>query len=438
MNYEYEVPPVDMDEQTPVTVVSGNLGAGKTTFLNHLLSVADRRIAVLINDMGDVNVDADLIESGTDLAREGIAELSNGCICCELQDDLETEVRRLAQRYDFDHLVVESSGISEPAPVAQLFTTGPASARYTVDALVTVVDARLLAETVAGQTLERETGPDETDRPLSDLLVEQIEISNLVLLNKCDLVDDETLDRLEAIIAQLQPDATVLRTTYAEVAPDEVLGRELFDPAELGELPGWKRAIEEAHHHHKHEQNHDHGHDDNHDHGHEHDHEQDHGHEHDHNHEHHTPESVYGVSSVTYHRQQPFDPECFAEALCDLPSSVIRAKGPCWVAGHDDIVIQVSVAGPSVHAEVEGPWAATLPPAQRSLYRDTHPELPWDETYGDRRTDLVLIGTDLDEEELTATLDACLVNPAETPDDERAVTSELFPHEKGERTILQS
>ena len=411
-----------MDEQTPVTVVSGNLGAGKTTFLNHLLSVADRRIAVLINDMGDVNVDAELIESGSDLAREGIAELSNGCICCELQDDLDTEVRRLAQRYDFDHLVVESSGISEPAPVAQLFTTGPASARYTVDALVTVVDARLLAETVAGRTLERETDPDETDRPLSDLLVEQIEISNLVLLNKCDLVDEETLDRLEAVIAQLQPDAMVVRTVYAEVSPEQVLGRELFDPTALGELPGWKRAIEEAHHHgHSHEHGDDHGHEGNHD------------HEHGHGHDHHTPETVYGVSSVTYHRQQPFDPECFADVLCNLPSSVIRAKGPCWVAGRDDVVIQVSVAGPSVHAEVEGPWVATLPPAQQSLYRDTHPELPWDDTHGDRRTDLVLIGTDLDEEELTATLDECLVDPEEAD-----IASERFPREKGERTILQS
>ena len=394
-----------MREQVPVTVVSGSLGAGKTTFLNHLLSVADRRIAVLINDMGEVNVDADLIESGTDLAREGIAELSNGCICCELQDDLEVEVRRLAQRYDFDHLVVEASGISEPAPVARIFTSGPASARYTVDALVTVVDARLLADTVAGRSLERETEPDEENRPLSDLLVEQIEVSNLVLLNKTDLVEEDTADRLEAVIDGLQPGAEVIQTTYAETPPDSVLGRDLFDRAGLGELPGWKRALEHA-------REHDRGHGD---------------------HDHRTPESVYGVTSVSYKRRQPFAPAAFERVLRELPSSVVRAKGPCWVAGRDDLVIQVSTAGRSVHAEAEGPWVATLPPGQRSLYRKNR-DIPWDETYGDRRTEFVLIGTGLDQESLADRLDDCLVDPA---DSAAFVDDDRFPREEGARTIIR-
>ena len=412
-----------MNDRIPVTIISGSLGAGKTTLLNHLLSNADRRIAVLINDMGDVNVDASLIESGSDLAREGIAELSNGCICCELQDDLETEVRRLAGRYDFDHLVVESSGISEPAPVARLFTAGAAAARYTVDALVTVVDARLLDDTVAGRSLERETDPDETDRPLSDLLVEQIEVSNVVLLNKCDLIEEGTADRLEAVIAGLQPDAEVIRTEYSDVEIDRLLGREAFDPAELGELPGWKRALAEVH-------DHEHGDHDDHEHG---DHDE-HGHEHgDHCHVHRTPESVYGVSSVTYHRRQPLDPEGFAEVLRGLPSSIVRAKGPVWIAGRDDLLVQLSIAGRSIHAEGEGQWIVTLPPGQRSLYRDNHPEIPWDETHGDRRTDLVLIGTDFDADAIVDALDACLVDPDEAADPD----DELFPRAVGERTVLR-
>ena len=395
-----------MSDQAPVTVVSGNLGAGKTTFLNHLLSVADRRIAVLINDMGEVNVDADLIESGTDLARAGIAELSNGCICCELQDDLETEVRRLAQRYDFDHLIVESSGISEPAPVARIFTSGAASARYTVDALVTVVDAGLLADTVAGRSLERETGVEAEDRSLSDLLIEQIEVSNLVLLNKIDLVDEDTAARLEEVIRGLQPDAEVIRTTYAETPPDNVLGRELFDRGELGELPGWKRAIDREH---------------------------DENHDHEQHHDHRTPESVYGVSSVTYHRRQPFDPDAFWRALRELPSSVVRAKGPCWIAGRDDLAVHVSTAGSSVHAEGRGPWIATLPPGQRSLYRQTR-DVPWDKEYGDRRTEFVLIGTELDAAPIVDRLDDCLVDPANSPTFE---DNDRFPSEEGERTIVR-
>ena len=400
-----------MADQTPVTIISGSLGAGKTTLLNRLLAHADRRIAVLINDMGDVNVDASLIESDTELAREGVAELSNGCICCELQDDLEAEVRRLAGRYDFDHLIVEASGISEPAPVASLFTAGAAAARYTVDALVTVVDARRLDETVAGRSLGRETAPDETDRPLSDLLVEQIEVSNVVLLNKCDLVDDDRLPKLEAVIASLQPEAEVIRTVYSDVAVDRLLEQNAFDQAALETLPAWKRAITTLRDHH-----HDaHDHDDS------------------HTHVHRTPESVYGISSFTYHRQRPFDPAAFAAALRDLPSSVVRAKGPVWIAGRDDLMIQVSIAGRSIHANGEGKWVATLPPAQQSLYRDTHPDIPWDDTYGDRRTDFVVIGTDLDTDAIAATFDACLVDPDAQPDPDDVV----FPREVGAQTVLR-
>ncbi len=453
-----------MRERTPVTVVSGSLGAGKTTLLNRLLENADRRLAVLVNDMGEVNVDASLLEGG--ISREGIAELSNGCICCELQDDLATEVRGLARRYDFDHLVVESSGISEPAPIAQLFTVGDASARFTVDALVTVVDARLLAETFAGERPERETPPDAEDRPLSDLLLEQIEVSNVVLLNKRDLLEGAELDRVEAIVRALQPNATVHRTAYCALAPDELLGVDAFEPDELGELAGWQRALAEARAHglgdadegshdhshdddghshdghdhgHEHDGGHDHGHgdDDGHDHGHgdddghDHGHGDDGGHSHD-GHVHRSPESVYGVRSVTVRRNRPLDPESFATFLRGLPPSVVRLKGPCWIAGLEELLIQVSGAGPSIHAVAEGEWIATLPAAQRRLYRESHPDLPWDEEYGDRRTELVFIGTDLDEAAIEAGLEDCFLDPGTTVDDPGP-----FPTTLEERTVLR-
>ena len=408
-----------MHDRIPVTVVSGSLGAGKTTLLNHLLERADRRLAVLVNDMGDVNVDAALLE-GSGLATEGIAELSNGCICCELQDDLESEVRALAGRYDFDHLIVESSGISEPAPVARLFTAGPAAARYEVDALVTVVDATLLSAIVAGETLERETPPDADDRPLSDLLVEQIEVSNVVLLNKVDLIDEDERERLTAVIRALQPDAEIIETTFSAVEPDVLLGRGLFDAEKLGELAGWQRAL--AHDEHDHgESGAGHGHDDHTP--------DDHA---DEAHTHRTPESVYGVESKTYRRFRPFDPAAFVAALQELPTGVIRCKGPCWVAGHDDIVMQLSGAGRVIDVVAEGPWIATLPAAQRDLYRENHPEIPWDDDHGDRRTELVFIGTDLGWDDLVVALDDCLVEPGTTPDGR-----DPFPNTVGERVVLR-
>ncbi|MFC6768052.1 CobW family GTP-binding protein, partial [Natrinema soli] len=230
----------------PVTVLSGGLGAGKTTLLNHLLRTADRDLAVLVNDMGAVNVDAELVAEGSDLDVEGgVAELSNGCICCELQDDLETAVVRLAREREFDHLLVESSGISEPAPVARLFTTSSrVAARYGLDALVTVLDTRLFLDTFAGDEVPERRGIDgDADRPLSDLLIEQLEVANLVVCNKTDLCTDAELADAEALVRALQPTAETIRTAFSAVEPDRLLGVDLFDPEQLGELAGWQRAL---------------------------------------------------------------------------------------------------------------------------------------------------------------------------------------------------
>ncbi|GAA0263586.1 CobW family GTP-binding protein [Halobacterium noricense] len=379
-----------MGERSPVTILSGSLGAGKTTLLNHLLANSgDRDVAVLVNDMGDVNIDADLVAEGSELdVAEGVAELSNGCICCELQDDLETAVVRLAGDRDFDHLVVESSGISEPAPVARLFTTeSRVAAKYRVNGLVTVVDSRLLVDTFGGDGTPERVGTDEDGRPLSDLLVEQIEVSNAVVLNKVDLCTDAELDEAEALVAALQPDADTVRTSFSEVAPSWLLDVERFDESEVGDLPGWKRALDSDDH-------------------------EGHGHDEDEHHGHRHPDEVYGVSSFTYRARRPFHPERVAEVLRTLPDGVVRSKGTLWVAGND-LRQTVGQAGPSVRVTARGPWIASLPEVEQDLYRSNRPSLEWDDEHGDRRTEFVVIGTDVEEAALRERLDDALVTDEE-------------------------
>ncbi|MFU8867238.1 CobW family GTP-binding protein [Natronococcus sp.] len=415
----------------PVTVLSGSLGAGKTTLLNHLLrNAGDRELAVLVNDMGEVNVDAELVAEGSDLDAGGVAELSNGCICCELQDDLETAVVRLARERAFDHLIVESSGISEPEPVARLFTTSSrVAARYELDALVTVLDTRLFLDAFAGEDVpERRTDPDEDDRPLSDLLIEQLEVANLVLLNKADLCEPDELEEAEALVRALRPDAELRRTEFSAIDPDELLGVDLFDPGQLGEGAGWQRALEDDEGEDKSgraeagEPGHDHD-----GHG--------HGHDHDENHrDHRHPDEVYGVDSLTFRERRPVHPERFAAFLRELPDNVVRSKGVAWIAG-SDARVDLSQAGPSVRATSEGPWIAALPEVQRDLYRSNRPDLEWHGEHGDRRTELVFIGTDLEDEALRSQLRDCLVTDEEW---ERAEALESpFPDADDEPVVVR-
>jgi len=384
---------------TPVTVLSGSLGAGKTTLLNGLLeSVRDRDVAVLVNDMGEVNVDADLVSRGGGPATGRVAELSNGCICCELRGDLERAVVRLARERSFSHLVVEPSGISEPEPVATLFDRGSsAAALYDVDAVVTVVDARQFHDALAdgddaAAAPAEGAGDDEDDpRPLSDLLAEQVEFADVVVLNKTDLVDDEERRTVRETVAALRPGAEIVETTFAAVEPDRVLDRGLFDPATRE--PG------------------DGGHD--------------HGSEGDHDHSH--PEEAYGVDSFVYRRRRPFHPERFAALIADLPDALVRSKGVAWVAGRDDVRLDYSQAGPSVRVEASGRWIASLPEADRDLYLANRSDVDWDDEVGDRQTELVFIGQGLDEAALTEALDACLVAP-----DASVEGAERYPAEDGE------
>ncbi|WP_181691095.1 GTP-binding protein [Natronomonas sp. LN261] len=385
----------------PVTILSGSLGAGKTTLLNHLLAEADRRIAVLVNDMGAVNVDAERIAEGSELdVDDGVAELSNGCICCELQDDLETAVVRLARDRSFDHLVVEASGISEPAPIARLFTTeSRVAARYDVECLVCVLDTPYFLETFSGGDVERRG--EAGDRPLSDLLIEQVETANVVLLNKADRCSEAELGRAAELVSGLQPDAETVPTTFSAVDSSRVLETGAFDRDRMRSLPTWRRLLE--------------GEDDD-----------THGHGHAH------PDEVYGVSSFLYRRQRPFHPKGVAAALRALPPSIVRAKGTVWVAG-SDLRLSVSVAGPSVRATAQGPWIDSLPDVERDMYRSNRPELPWHDDHGDRRVEVVFIGTDYAREEIETALDDALV----APDADVDGTEGPFPDEVGAETVLR-
>ena len=409
---------------TPVTVLSGALGAGKTTTLNHLLSNADgRRLAVLVNDMGEVNVDAELVEARED----GITELSNGCICCDLRDDLEVAVSRLARRRDFDHLVVESSGISEPAPVARLFTTGPASAPYRLDTLATVVDAADFRSTLADDEIVttedvRRTRPGQAERegevrPLSELLVGQVECADVLLVNKCDLVDEAEVEATERLLEALNPDARRYRTTRGRIDLDAVLDTRLFDHDTVSETEAWKRALEHAE---AHDHEHDHG-----------DTPDGHG-DADHDHPAHDPESTYGVTSFPFRADRPLHPERFASFLADLPESVIRSKGIVWVAGRDDVALRYSGVGPSHRTvTVRGNWVAALPEERRETQRRMRPNLPWDEEHGDRRTELVFIGREMDESSLREALADCPLTDAEL-DADPSTFGNPFPEAEGE------
>jgi G3E family GTPase len=363
----------------PVTILSGALGAGKTTTLNHLLENAGgRKIAVLVNDMGEVNVDAQLVENRED----GVAELSNGCICCDLRDDLEVEVSRLAREREFEALVVESSGISEPAPVARLFTTGAASAPYDLDTLATVVNAETFRETLDSEETAsvedvRRTRTGQADRrtdrrPLSDLLVGQVECANVILLNKCDLVDEQTLGETETLLESLNPKAHIVRTTEGAVDPGEILDTGQFDLETTSETAAWQRAADHA--------------------------------DHDH-----SPQSEYGIDSFVIRAERPVDGDAFEEFVGSLPESVVRSKGQVWIAGNDETRHQFSQAGPSARLAPGEQWVAAMSETRQEMQRRMHPDLAWGE-HGDRRTELVVIGREMDETRIRESFERCLVD----------------------------
>ena len=382
---------------TPVTVLSGTLGAGKTTVLNHILAESeDRDIAVLVNDMGEVNVDADLVAESSDITEEEeeLVELSNGCICCELRGDLLDAVGKLTSEREFDTLVVESTGVAEPLPVAQTLTMGfdqsdldptefyeetgiePLEDCH-LDTTVTVVDAHQFRAAMQSDELLDDNG---TEKHLGDLLVEQVEFCDVLLLNKCDLVDGETLDEIEETLERLQPRAETVRTEHGAVAPDDVLETGLFDFEEARQSAGWIRELQEPHQ---------------------------------------SAEEEHGVTSLVFQSRTPFHPERFADLLDTFPDSVVRAKGHFWLAGREEIALSLNIAGQSIRVGPGGRWIASLQPEQREAHFEANPTLEemWDEQWGDRGTQLVVIGREMDHAAIESALSDCLLTDVEMDED---------------------
>ncbi|MGE7751372.1 GTP-binding protein [Lysinibacillus fusiformis] len=375
----------------PVTVLSGYLGSGKTTMMNHVLqNEKDLRVAVIVNDMSEINIDAELIANGSGISRteEKFVELSNGCICCTLREDLLQEVERLAKLGNIDYILIESTGISEPIPVAQTFSyfdeeLGIDLTRFCqLDTMVTVVDAhRFWHDFQSGESLlERKEAIGELDgRDVADLLIDQIEFCDVLVLNKCDLVSIEEVERLERILRALQPEAKIIRTVSGKIDPAEILNTGRFDFERVSESAGWLKELELGH-------------------------------------ENHMPETEeYGISSFTYTSRKPFHPMRFVEWCDQMPPSIVRAKGIVWSAKHQDVALLLSQAGSSAKIEPVSYWVAALPKAQQEDVFLQSPEVleDWDSEFGDRMTQLVLIGIDLDRERIIKQLDSCLLTDEE-------------------------
>lgn len=411
----------------PVLLLTGYLGSGKTTLLNRILSnKRGIRFAVIVNDIGEVNIDANLIQKGgiVDKQDDSLIALQNGCICCTLKMDLVQQISDIIAQQRFDYLVIEASGICEPAPIAQTICSIPSMGEPVtrggipvLDCIATVVDAlRMKDEFQSGEGLMK---PSIAEEDIENLVIQQIEFCNIILLNKASEVEPHELERIRQIIKALQPKAEIIECDYGNVELDRLLNTGLFDFERVATSAAWIDEIEhhhgdeeeEHHEHHHHEEEDEHHHEED---GHEHHHEEEHTHHH-HHHHHHDEEGEaeeYGIGTFVYYRRKPFDLNRFDHFVARLwPANIIRAKGLCYFKGEEDVCYVFEQAGKQVGLQNAGQWYATMPKAELDamLAKDAGLRKDWDERYGDRMQKIVFIGQHLDKEAITTLLDECLV-----------------------------
>ncbi len=417
-----------MIKQIPVLLITGYLGSGKTTLLNRILNnKRGIKFAVIVNDIGEVNIDANLIEQGGVVGKkdDSLVALQNGCICCTLKMDLVEQLHDITCMDKFDYIAIEASGICEPEPIAQTICSIPQMGKKylenglaRLDCIVTVVDAlRMRDEFGCGDDLMKKHIGEED---IENLVIQQVEFCNKILLNKVDEVSPEELDRIKKIIRALQPKAEILECNYGDVDFDKILHTDLFDFEKVVTSATWIRELEGHHdedeHEHEEEHEHEHEHEDHEHHHHDHDHEEDeeghhhHGHHHHHHHDEGEAEE-YGIGTFVYYRRPAFNLENFDHFVATKwPKNVIRAKGVCYFTDEPDMCYLFEQAGKQKTIRQAGKFYATMPENELKRMLDTDPTLrrDWDETYGDRMQKIVFIGQNLDKEEITRLLDECL------------------------------
>lgn len=390
------------DKKIPITLLCGYLGAGKTTLLNRVLTnQKGYKVAVIVNDIGEVNVDERLISKEAKIEdSSSLVPLTNGCICCTLKSDMVNQIENLMKTGRFDYIMIEASGVCEPMPIAQAIETIEIGK---LDNVVGVVDAsRLVEEFDEGNALLKK---DIDEEDIESLLIQQIEFCSTLIVNKRDLVTDEQMKMVRAVINKIQPTVKVIETTRCDVPVEEIIGTDRFDFETVYASAGWVKALEE----HENEDDDDDDHDE-HEHHHDHD---EHEHEHHHHHEHkHEGESEdeYGIGSFVYYRRRPFNREKLDRFASNWPRNIIRSKGVVWFSDEDDMAYVLETSGRQIQAGYSGNWLASCPPAEQKRVLAEEPEMKkdWDEKVGDRMIKMVIIGRHLDKEEICKKLDDCL------------------------------